>query len=98
MRRSAVLTMLAAIPAISAGAAVPREPFARAHVFWMARAQSGAGEARLGGIDVGAGGTRLRAQVRGEPPVGGFWVDWLASQALHVAGGQVGPPPRHTLR
>jgi len=44
MRRSAVLTMLAAIPAISAGAAVPREPFAKAHLFWMARAQSGAGE------------------------------------------------------
>ncbi|OLD07586.1 MAG: hypothetical protein AUI90_09700 [Deltaproteobacteria bacterium 13_1_40CM_3_69_14] len=97
MRRSAVLTMLAAIPAISAGAAVPREPFARAHVFWMARAQSGAGEARLAEIDVWAEGTRLRAQVRGEPQVGEFWIDGLASQALHVAGGKVDPPRRKTL-
>ncbi|OLE63457.1 MAG: hypothetical protein AUG04_05225 [Deltaproteobacteria bacterium 13_1_20CM_2_69_21] len=95
MRRSAVLTMLAAIPAISAGAAVPREPFAKAHVFWMARAQSGAGEARLAEIDVWAEGTRLRAQVRGEPQVGEF--SGLASQALHVAGGKVDPPRRKTL-
>lgn len=99
MRRTAPILLIGlALPALAAGdALVPREPFAKAHVSLMARAQSGNREARLADIDVYAEGTRLRARVRNEPEAGEFWVDGLSSQALHLSGGKVSLPQRRTM-
>lgn len=101
MRRSLsiLFAAAAALPALAADpvALVAREPFAKAHVTLMARAQTGQGEARLADLDLFAEGTRLRARVRGEPSAGEFWVDGLASPVLRIAGGQVSPPKRRTL-
>ena len=96
MRRTALIALLA-LPALAADPVVPREPFAKAHVSLMARAQLGAAEARLADIDVWAEGTRLRARVRGEPRSGEFWVDGLASEALRIVDGKVSQPGRRTL-
>ena len=96
MRRTALLLLLA-MPALAADPLVPREPFAKAHVSLMARAQIGAGTARLADIDVWAEGTRLRARVRGEPGAGLFWVDGLASEALRIVDGKVAAPRKRTL-
>ena len=45
---------------------VPREPFARAHVLLMARAQKGDGPAKMADVEIWAQGTRLRAIVTGD--------------------------------
>jgi hypothetical protein len=90
------LALLLALPVLAAPV-VSREPFAKAHVSMMARAQAGSGEPRLAEIDVWAEGTRLRAKVRGEPEVGEFWVDGLASAALHLRDGKVETPKTKTL-
>src|SRR5689334_10627407 len=96
MRRATLICLLA-LPALAADPIVPREPFAKAHVSLMARAQLGAGEARLADIDVWAEGTRLHARVRGEPRAGEFWIDGLASEALRILDGKVSQPGRRTL-
>jgi hypothetical protein len=96
MRRAALILTLA-LPALAADPLVPREPFAKAHVSLMARAQTGAEEPRLADLDVWAEGTRLRARVRGEPKAGEFWVDGLASEALRILDGKVKDPRRRTL-
>ncbi len=98
-RTSPILVLLAlALPALAADPVlVPREPFAKAHLSLMARAQVGSGEARLAEVDVWAEGTRLRARIRGEPRSGEFWVDGLASQATRIVDGKVSPPRRRTL-
>ena len=95
MRRS--LLFLIALPALAADPLVSREPFAKAHVSLMARAQAWAQEARLADIDVWAEGARLRARVRGEPQAGEFWVDGLASEALRIVGGKVVEPKKRSL-
>jgi hypothetical protein len=97
MRRLALILVAAATSALAAAPAVPREPFAKAHVQYMARAQSGAREAKLLDIDVWAEGTRLRAKVRGDAKGGEFWVDGLASQALHLSGGKIDEPKKKTM-
>lgn len=96
MRRPALILLLA-LPALAADPVVPREPFARAHVSLMVRAQNGAGEPRLADVDVWAEGARLRARVRGEPKSGEFWIDGLSSEALRIIDGKVSPPRRRTL-
>ena len=95
MRRT-VLFFVFALPALAApDLLVPREPFAKAHVSMMARAQAGEREARLADVDVWAEGTRLRARIRGEPGV--FWIDGLSSEAVRVVDGKVAEPRRRTL-
>jgi hypothetical protein len=96
MRRFAFVTLLS-LPVLAADPLVPREPFAKAHVSLMARAQVGAAEARLSDVDVWAEGTRLHARIRGEPAAGEFWVDGLASEALRLLDGKVQEPKRRTL-
>ena len=96
MRRAALLPLLMA-GSVRAAPAVPREPFANAHVSMMVRVQSGGAEARLLEVDVWAEGARLRALVRGEPQRGVFWVDGLAPRALRVVGGKIVPPGNKTL-
>jgi hypothetical protein len=86
----------AALPAL-ADALVAREPFAKAHVTMMVRAQAGQGEARMADLDVYAEGTRLRARLRGDPKAGEFWVDGLASPVLLLVGGKIAEPRRRTL-
>jgi len=93
MRRSLVI-LLAALPAL-ADPLVPREPFAKAHVSLMVRAQMGEREPRLADVDVWAEGTRLRARIRGEP--GAFWIDGLSADAVRVVDGKVAEPKRRTL-
>lgn len=94
-------TFLLAVAALAALAATPllvaREPFAKAHVSMVARAQEGGREARLAEVDVFAEGTRLRARLRGEPKAGEFWVDGLASPVLRLLEGKLSEPRRHTL-
>ena len=94
MRRTALI-LIVALPALAADPLVPREPFAKAHVSMMARAQVGEREARLADIDVWAEGNRLRARIRGEPGV--FWVDGLSSDAVRVVDGKLAEPRRHTM-
>jgi hypothetical protein len=96
MRSPGLFPLLVAVPALAAET-VPREPFAKAHISMMARAQSGAEEARLVEVDVWAEGSRLRARVRGDPQAGEFWVDGLASQPLRIVNGKVDAPRRKTL-
>jgi len=96
MRRLSLVLMAAALPAV-AGPLVAREPFAKAHVTMVARAQSGEREARLAEVELFAEGTRLRARLRGEPTAGEFWVDGLASAALLLVEGKVSEPRRRTL-
>ena len=97
MRRTQLIPLILALPALAATPLVPREPFAKAHVTMMARSQVGESDARMADVDVWAEGTRLRALVRGEPGAGEFWVDGLSSQALRIAGGKVVPPRKRTL-
>jgi hypothetical protein len=96
MRRILPLLLLAT-STLAAGPVVPREPFAKAHVQLMARAQSKNREAKLMDIDVWAEGTRLRARVRGDQKAGEFWVDGLAAQALHLVSGKIEEPKRKTM-
>src|SRR3954470_19026904 len=97
MRRMPLIVALLALPALSAGTLVPREPFANAHVTMMARAQVGDSDARMADLDVWAEGTRLRARLRGEPAAGEFWVDGLSSQALRIADGKVVASRKRTM-
>jgi hypothetical protein len=94
MRRT-LLSLVIALPAVAGDPLVPREPFAKAHVSMMARAQVGDREARLADVDVWAEGARLRARIRGEP--GAFWIDGLSSDAVRVADGKVAELKRRTL-
>lgn len=87
--------VLVALPVFAADPLVPREPFARAHVSMMARAQAGEREPRLADVDVWADGARLRARIRGEPGV--FWIDGLSSDAVRVVDGKVAEPRRKSL-
>lgn len=94
---------IAGILAVSLAAAaadplVAREPFAKAHVSMMARAESSRGDpARLAEIDVWAEGTRLRARVRGEPGAGELWIDGLAAEPLRILDGKVVEPAKRSL-
>jgi hypothetical protein len=91
-----VLAAVAALPAL-AGALVAREPFAKAHISMMVRAQVGEGQAQMADLDIYAEGTRLRARLRGDPKAGEFWVDGLASPVLRLVGGKIAEPRRRTL-
>lgn len=97
MRRTPFIFVLLALPALSAGTQVPREPFANAHVTLMARSQVGDSDARLADMDVWAEGTRLRARLRGEPAAGEFWVDGLSSQALRIVDSKVVQSRKRTM-
>ena len=94
----ALALALAAPAALAAGPAVPREPFATAHVSMMARSEAASDpEARLAEIDVWAEGTRLRVRVRNEPRAGELWIDGLAAPPLRLLDGQVVEPRHRTL-
>jgi hypothetical protein len=97
--RSTIPVLIAALAALPALADLPvaREPFAKAHVSMMARAQLGEGEARMADLDVYAEGARLRARLRADPKAGEFWVDGLASPVLRLVGGKIAEPRRRTL-
>lgn len=86
-------------PAVATDAPqVPREPFAKAHVSLMARAEASTdSEARLAEVDVWAEGTRLRARVRNDPTAGELWIDGLAAEPLRLVDGKITPPRRRTL-
>jgi hypothetical protein len=86
-----------ALPAVAAPPLAPREPFGKAHVSMMARAQNAGREAKLVEIDIWAEGNRLRARVRDEPNLGEFWIDGLAAEALHIVDGKVSEPRKRTL-
>jgi hypothetical protein len=101
MSRSLIVTALAlvsgsALPSAAEGPPVGREPFAKAHVLMMARAESRDTEARMADVEVWAEGTRLRALVHGARS-GEFWLDGLASDALMVRDGKVVEPKRKSL-
>ena len=84
MRRTCLLSLLVALPAVAAGLVVPREPFANAHLSLMARAKSSGAEARLAEVEVWAEGNRLRARVRGDAQAGEFWVEReIVSHLVH---------------
>jgi hypothetical protein len=98
MKGLAIAGILAVSLAAAADALVAREPFAKAHVSMMARAETSRGEpARLAEIDVWAEGTRLRARVRGEPRAGELWIDGLAAEPLRILDGKVVEPARRSL-
>jgi hypothetical protein len=83
-----------ALPALSAGS---REPFGNAHVLMMARSQAKGHDARMADLELWAEGTRLRANVRGEPKSGEVWVDGLGSKPLHLLDGKPDDPRRRSL-
>jgi hypothetical protein len=98
MRRfSAALIFAAALPALAAPPAGPREAFGNAHILLVVRSQLKGHEARLADLEVWAEGTRLRALVRGEPKSGEFWVDGPGAKPLHLLDGKVDEPRRRTL-
>ena len=92
-----VLTCIS-LAAAAADLAVPRQPFAKAHVSLMARFEAASDhEARLAEIDIWAEGSRLRARVRGEPKSGELWIDGPSSEPLRLLNGQVAQPRGRTL-
>jgi hypothetical protein len=97
MRRLSAMIFAAALPALSASPAGPREPFANAHLFLMARAQAKGHEARMVDLEIWSEGTRLRARARGETSLGEFWVDGLAAKPLHLVDGKIDEPRRRTM-
>ena len=87
-----------AFAAAGEGLPTPREPFAKAHIRIMARAEAASQhQARLAEIDVWAEGSRLRARVRNEPQSGELWIDGLAAEPLRMLDGKVAEPQRRTL-
>src|SRR5207302_4662802 len=92
----AVLSLLAlgvAGPALSEAETrvFPREPFARAHVQMMARAQRGIAPAVMADLDIWAEGTRLRATVTGDEEKAQYWIDGLAAEPLRIVKEQIAP-------
>ena len=76
---------------------VPRQPFAAAHVQYMARAQRANAPASLSEVDVWAEGTRLKAVIAGDSEQATYWVDGLASHPLRLVKGQVAAAKAKTL-
>ncbi len=76
---------------------VPREPYARAHVQMMVRAQRGNQPAVMADVDVWAEGTRLRALVAGDAERAQYWVDGLAAAPLRLVKGQIVPARAKTI-
>jgi hypothetical protein len=105
MRRIWVTAVLAAatvgpLAAVGESAAplLGREPFARAHLLLMVRAEARGGEAKMGDVEVWAEGTRLRALLRGPGSAATqIWVDGLASDPIVLGGGKVVEPKKRTL-
>ena len=92
------LVLGAGLAAAADSAAVPREPFAKAHVSMMARTEAASDhEPRLAEIDVWAEGSRLRARVRNDPKSGELWIDGLAAEPLCILDGKVAEPRKRTL-
>ena len=88
-------------PAVANAAAaaplVAREPYARAHVLLMARAQPRGAEAKMADVEVWADGTRLRALLHGDSPAQ-LWVDGLTSDPVVVVEGKPLSPRRKSLQ
>ena len=83
--------------AASADPLVAREPFAKAHVQMMVRAEND-GQARLIELEVWAEGTRLRALASGEKGIASeLWIDGLATEPILLKNGKVTEPKRHSL-
>jgi hypothetical protein len=100
-----VLAGLVAAPLLLAGPAAPaaeplfaREPFAKAKVHYMARAEKD-GEVKLAELEVWAEGTRLRARFAPGPgaPAGELWVDGFTAAPLLLRAGKVESARRYTL-
>jgi hypothetical protein len=96
---SGLVALLAASSAAQAEPVFAREPFAKAHVHLMARAERDGGGARLAELELWAEGTRLRARFLGgaADPKGEIWVDGLAAAPLLVRAGKAVDPRRYTL-
>jgi hypothetical protein len=101
MRLGLVSLLIAGIasPAFAEAEArlVPREPFARAHVQMMIRAQFRANPAVMADVDVWAGGTRLRATITGDQEKAQYWIDGLAAEPLRIVKGQIAAARPRTL-
>jgi hypothetical protein len=93
MRRA--LFVLVSLPVFAADPLVAREPFAKAHVSMMARAQSGEREPRMADVDVWAEGVKLRARIRGQSDV--FWIEGSSAEAVRIVDGKVAEAKRRTL-
>lgn len=95
MRSTSFALVLLAPALLAAAPSGPREPFANAHVLFMARSQVRGHEARLFDVEVWAEGGRLRAHVRGSS--GELWVDGLGSRPIYLLGGKPLEPKRQSL-
>ena len=76
---------------------VPRQPFAKAHVQFMVRAQKGNQPATMADVDLWAEGTRLRAVVAGDAERAQYWVHGLAAEPLRLVKGAVAAAKAKTL-
>ncbi|MBS2021007.1 MAG: hypothetical protein JST92_01245 [Deltaproteobacteria bacterium] len=77
---------------------VAREPFGKAHVQMMIRAEDKDGGSTMADLDVYAEGSRLRAQLKGKGKhQGELWIDGFAAEAVLLRGGKVFEPRKHTL-
>lgn len=90
--------LLAAPAAPAAEALFAREPFAKAKVHFMARAEKD-GKVTLAELEVWAEGTRLRARFTPGPgaPTGELWVDGFTAAPLLVRAGKVEGTRRYSL-
>jgi hypothetical protein len=94
--RSVSFAFLVLAPAVfAAPPSGPREPFANAHVLFMARSQLRGQEPQISELEVWAEGTRLRARVRGGN--GELWVDGLGSRPIYLVGGKPAEPKRQSI-
>ena len=90
-------TLLVSLSASAEGPLVAREPFAKAHVQLMVRAEE-AGVARMVDLEVWAEGTRLRALASGgKGTATELWIDGLSSEPILLRNGKVTEPARHSL-
>jgi len=94
---SALIVVALVGPAAAAAAPAAREPFGRAHVQLMARAQKAKRPATMADVYLWAEGARLRAVVVGDPEGAQFWIDGLALDPVRLVKGQVQPARTRTL-
>jgi len=100
---SAKLSLLLSLPLLSGAAfadsPAAREPFAKAHVTMVARAQSKDSGARLVEIEIWAEGSRLRARLHDDNGVipGELWIDGPSAEAVQVIAGKVVEPKKRSL-
>lgn len=102
MLRFASASTLAALGLFTAaaraeGPVVAKEPFAKAHLQMMVRAEQKDGGARMVDLEVWAQGSRLRALVRAHGAPTEVWVDGFQAEPILIKGGKVVEPRRRSL-